>query len=144
MSKQITIKSARSDVVAFLQRMKEMLNNPTFNEDREFLFIPERAADDPGDEFTNANTLLALEYDTSDVVNELRRLEIGDYVESIVDNVTKETDIQVFYVFCRIIQAREVYIKVRIKQRKKGECVFCISFHFARHPMTNFPYRRIK
>ena len=62
------------------------------------------------------------------------------YTESMVDTVSK--DLSFWHVFGRKIQNRDVYIKVRIKQRKNGTgFVFCISFHFARHIIADFPYK---
>lgn len=38
------------------------------------------------------------------------------------------------WVFGRIIQAKEIYIKIQINTVNKP--VICISFHFAAHPLT--------
>lgn len=59
----------------------------------------------------------------------------------MADTVSK--DLSFWHIFGRKIQNRDVYIKVRIKRRKKGSrFVFSISFHFARHIMADFPYRK--
>ena len=86
--------------------------------------------------------MLELDYDTEDVVEELKSLSIEDYSESIVDNVAD--GFKIFYVFGKQISERDVYIKVRIKQRGRtaDDFVFCVSFHFARHPITVYPYKR--
>jgi hypothetical protein len=136
----ITKKVARKNIEEFLLEMKEILCNPYFNIDRDFYFTEDREKDDPSDELSNKNTMLALNYDTSDIVRELKTLYVQEYTESMVDTVSK--DLSFWHVFGRKIQNRDVYIKVRIKQRKNGTgFVFCISFHFARHIIADFPYK---
>ena len=130
----------RKTIDEFLVEMKGILCNEKFNPDRDFLFIEEREQDEPDDEYTNANTMVALEYDTADIIEELKTLTIQEYYETMVDTVSK--DLSFWHVFGRKIQGKDVYIKVRIKKNKKGsKFVFCISFHFARHIMADFPYR---
>lgn len=130
----------RKNIEEFLVEMKGILCDEKFNPDRDFLFIEEREQDEPDDEYTNANTMLALEYDTADIIEELKTLSIQEYYETMVDIVSR--DLSFWHVFGRKIQGKDIYIKVRIKQRKKGsKFVFCISFHFARHIMADFPYR---
>lgn len=86
--------------------------------------------------------MLELDYDTEDVFEELKSLTIEDYSESIVDNIAD--GFKIFYVFGKQINGRDIYIKVRIKQRRRtaDDFVFCVSFHFARHPITVYPYKR--
>lgn len=130
----------RKTIEEFLAEMKDILCDKRFNPDRDFLFIEEREQDEPDDKYTNANTIVALEYDTADIIAELKTLSIQEYYETMVDTVSK--NLSFWHVFGRKIQGKDIYIKVRIKKRKKGsKCVFCISFHFARHIMADFPYR---
>ena len=76
-----------------------------------------------------------------DIIEELKTLTVEEYYESMVDSVSK--DLSFWHIFGRKIKHRDIYIKVRIKRRKKGPgFVFCISFHFARYIMTDFPYRK--
>ena len=135
-----TKRLARKNIEEFLVEMKGILCDEKLNPDRDFLFIEEREQDEPDDEYTNANTMTALEYDTADIVEELKTLTIQEYYETMVDTVSK--DLSFWHVFGRKIQGKDIYIKVRIKKHKKGnKFVFCISFHFARHIMADFPYR---
>ena len=129
---KIYMSSSRADVKDFLSQMNSIFSSDGFNIDRDFVFQRIREQDEPDDEFTNENTMLELDYDTEDVVEELKSLSIEDYSESIV------------YVFGKQISERDVYIKVRIKQRGRtaDDFVFCVSFHFARHPITVYPYKR--
>ena len=139
---KIHMSSERSAVKDFLAQMNSVLSSDHFNIDRDFFFQRVRDSDAPDDECTNENTLLELGYDTSDVVEELKTLGLDHYSESIVDNVAD--GFEIFFVFGKVISGRDVYIKVRMKQRRntQEEYVFCISFHFARHPITVYPYRR--
>lgn len=139
---KIHMLSERSAVKDFLAQMNSVLSSDSFNIDRDFLFQRIRESDEPDDEYTNENTMLELGYDTSDVVEELKTLELDNYSESIIDNVAD--GFKVFFVFGKKIHGQDIYIKVRMKQRKstQDEFVFCISFHFARHPITVYPYKR--
>ena len=136
--------SSKRQVLAFLAEMQAILSAESFSPNRDFVFQMIRSTDDQNDEFTNANTLLALNYDHSDVIAELRCLTVEDYSESMIDNQVPGA-IKVFHVFGKQLQGRQVYIKIRIKERAQAQharYVFCISFHFARHPITSFPYRK--
>lgn len=135
-----TVTVCKKDIESFLECMKSILCGEDFDIDRDFLFMDMRAKDDPNDEFTNANTILELEFDRYDIVEQLKTLTVQEYTESMLDSVSK--DMSFFHVFGRKIQGRDVYIKVRIKQCKIGnKVVFCVSFHFARHSITHFPHK---
>lgn len=94
--------------------------------------------DDP---FITANTLVALNYDREDVKNELLKLEIFDYVETLID--MKDENGPRLYVFIKKIQKRDVYIKIKIRKIINRQ-VFCISFHFARYKNAKYPYKGVK
>jgi len=140
----IPIKSSKSNVCDFLEKMKSILESVDFDIRRDFIFQRYRVIDEPDDEYTNENTLLALDYDMEDVVEVLKALTLEDYHESMVDNVAD--GFNVFFVFGKRIRKRDVYIKVRLKQRAgmANSYVFCISFHFARQTITLYPYRKKK
>lgn len=132
-------KMSKKNIEGFLLEMKEIITNERFDIDRQFQFIQQRENNDPNDEYTNQNTLLELEYDRFDVINELKTLTVKNYCESVYD--TLADGICFLHVFGKRIQDRDIYIKVRIKTDHVDKRVFCISFHFARHPLANFPYR---
>ncbi len=140
----IPIQSSKSNVCDFLEKMKSILESVDFDIRRDFIFQRYRVIDDPDDEYTNENTLLALDYDMQDVVEVLKALTLEDYHESMVDNVAD--GFNVFFVFGKRIRKRDVYIKVRLKQRAgmANSYVFCISFHFARQTINLYPYRKKK
>ena len=140
----IPIQSSKSNVCDFLEKMKSILGGEAFDIHRDFIFQRYRMVDDPDDEYTNDNTLLALDYGVEDVVEILKTLTLEDYHESMVDNVAD--GFNVFFVFGKRIHNRDVYIKIRLKQRAgmAGSYVFCISFHFARQAINLYPYRKKK
>ena len=143
-SAMIPIQSSKTNVCDFLEKMKSILESEGFDISHDFVFQRHRAIDEPDDEYTNENTLLALDYSVEDVVELLKTLTLEDYHESMVDNVA--AGFNVFFVFGKKIRKRDVYIKIRLKQRanKASSFVFCISFHFAKQAITVYPYRKKK
>ena len=93
--------------------------------------------DDP---YITSNTLAALNYDKEDVKNELLKLKIFNYVETLVD--IKDISGPRLYVFIKEIGKRDVYIKIKIREFKNKQ-VFCISFHFARFKNSKYPYKGV-
>ena len=87
----------------------------------------------------NDQTLLNLNYDNSDVKRELRNLKIEEYAYSIPDNIKK--DEEPYKVFHKIIDNKEIYIKLKVKYLKNGNLIFCMSFHEAIYKESRFPYR---
>jgi hypothetical protein len=92
--------------------------------------LPRKKDEDPLDPYTTANTLVELEFDKYDIRDQLLSIAVSDYVETIIDD--KNSSLPPFFVFCREMQGRDVYIKVKIRDRLRGK-VFCVSFHFARY-----------
>lgn len=84
------------------------------------------------DPYTTFNTMQALEYDRHDVLNQLLALDISEYLETFIDDI--DDSLPPFYAFGKTIKNREVYIKVKIRNKKNCK-VFCVSFHFARFPL---------
>ena len=72
----IPIQSSKSNVCDFLEKMKSILESVDFDIRRDFIFQRYRVIDDPDDEYTNENTLLALDYDMEDVVEVLEALTL--------------------------------------------------------------------
>lgn len=67
-------KMSKKNIEDFLLEMKKILTNEQFDIDKQFQFIQQREKDEPNDECTNQNTLIELEYDRFDVVDELKTL----------------------------------------------------------------------
>lgn len=120
------------EVNRFLEELRNILSNKESILD----IIPKKKHEDPCDSSTTENTLLDLEYDSEDVRRELSQLEISDYIENIVDD--KDSKLPPFWVFGKVINAKEIYIKLKIKSPKK---IFCVSFHYAKYKLKNSPYK---
>ena len=88
------------------------------------------------DRVKNFKTLTVLEFRVEDVKKELNELSVVHYSEGPV----KETLYQSadMWIFGKMIQSKEVYIKISIGQ--PSDKVICISFHFSDYAMT-YPYK---
>ena len=133
-----SITESREKVEQFLEELKSILSSPNFNPAIDLDILPKKRNEDALDPYTTANTLLALEFNNEDVRDELLKIGVEDYAETLID--VKDATLPPFYVFYRDIQSREVYIKVKIRDSVTGK-IFCISFHFARYSAPNpLPY----
>jgi hypothetical protein len=128
--------SSEEEVLRFLKDLKEVLSNPKFVITRDLDIMMKKKSESPIDPYTTANTLLELEFDSYDVYSQLLALDVREYLETIIDNL--DPDLPPFFAFGKVIQKKDVYIKVKIRDRMKRK-VFCVSFHFARYP---FPQSR--
>jgi hypothetical protein len=129
---------SKETVAKFLLELKRILTSPTFNVSYDLDILLKKKDEDSLDPFTTANTLAELEFDKYDVKDQLLAIAVSDYVETIIDD--RDGSLPPFLVFCREIQKRCIYIKVKIRDRASGK-VFCVSFHFARHPFKRpLPY----
>ena len=138
MPNQNSVTESREKVEQFLVELKSILSSPNFNPAKDLDILPKKKSEDMFDPYTTANTLLALGFNNEDVRNELLKIGVEDYAETLID--VMDATLPPFYVFYRDIQSREVYIKVKIRDSITGK-VFCISFHFARYPAPNpLPY----
>ena len=138
MANQNSVTESREKVEQFLVELKSILSSPNFNPAKDLDILPKKKSEDMFDPYTTANTLLALGFNNEDVRNELLKIGVEDYAETLIDVI--DATLPPFYVFYRDIQSREVYIKVKIRDSITGK-VFCISFHFARYPAPNpLPY----
>lgn len=131
--------SSEGEVKTFLSELKEILTDPAFNVDVDLDILLKKKAESPTDPFTTGNTLLELEFDSNDVVNQLMALEVSEYKETVIDDLGSERP--PFFAFAKQIKNRDVYVKVKIRDREKHK-IFCVSFHFARFPFPkNLPYK---
>ena len=124
----------RNDVKKFLDKLQGILNSPEFDIDRDFVLIQATKAGEDI-KFSTPYTLMHLDYDAEDVVEVLRNLTVKDYSETLLD--TGNTVPPVLLVFCKELNKKAVYIKVKIRELANN--VICISFHYAKHSM-NRPY----
>lgn len=132
------IVSPQGDVETFLKELKDILLSPSFNASRDLDILLKKSNEAATDPYTTENTLLELDFDRNDVVHELMALMLSDYLETFIDD--KDTSLPPFFAFAKEIQGKEVYIKVKIRDRQNCK-VFCVSFHFARFPFpVTLPY----
>lgn len=125
-----------SVVVSYLQDLKSVLKSDSFNADSDFVLISKPKQGDDY-EYSTQYTLIDLEYDSSDVINELLSLSVENYSLSLVDR--DNVDPLWLHVFGKYINNKLVYIKFKIRQSPK-EVVICVSFHYAKDEME-FPYK---
>lgn len=84
----------------------------------------------------NFKTLTVLEFRVEDVKKELNELEVVHFSEGPVkETLYNGADM---WIFGKIIQTKEVYIKISMGQ--PGDKVICISFHFSEYSIT-YPYK---
>lgn len=130
--------STKEDVREFITDLKSVLNNPEFDVKRDLDILLKKKTESPIDPFTTGNTMLALDYDKNNVCEQLKSLELTEYVETIIDD--KDSTLPPFFTFVKSIESRDVYIKAKIRDKQNCK-VFCVSFHFARFPFTeHLPY----
>lgn len=131
--------STKDEVNNFLIELKMVLTNSNFNINKDLDILLKKKTESPIDPYTTENTLLALDFDKHDVCNHLISLEVKDYMETLIDDLSN--DLPPFYAFAKEIKRKDVYIKVKIRDRERHK-IFCISFHFARYPFPEkLPYK---
>lgn len=131
--------SSEQEVNEFLKELKELLIDPGFDVSRDLDILLKKKSESPIDPYTTANTLLTLDFDRTDIKNQLLSLEISEYMETFIDD--KDNTLPPFFTFAKSIKNRDVYVKVKIRDRLNCK-VFCVSFHFARFPFPeNLPYK---
>lgn len=125
-----------SEVEAYLQDLKRVLKSDRFSVDSDFILVS-KAKQGEDYEYSTPYTLIDLEYDSSDVINELLCLSVENYSLSLADR--DDVDPLWLHVFGKCINDRLVYIKFKIRRSIK-EVVVCVSFHYAKGEMK-FPYK---
>lgn len=121
-----------NDVRVFLKELKEVLTNPIFDVSKDLDILLKKGNELTTDPYTTSNTMQVLEFDRYDILTQLLELDISEYMETFIDD--KDSRLPPFFAFGKIIKNREVYIKIKIRDRKNHK-VFCVSFHFARYPL---------
>ena len=119
---KIEIKAQKKDVILFLKEVKEAITNKKY-------IITDREK--------NNKTLLILNFDENDVLEELKTLSVSHYVCDLPDE--KNMNEENYKVFWKEIQQKGIYIKIKLK-RAKFKILFCMSFHIGEYEITKFPY----
>lgn len=125
--------SSKNEVEDFLNDLKAVLNDSHFNINTDLNILPKKKNEKPDDPYTTENTMLDLEYDSSDVRRHMLSLSLSNYHITFVDDI--DCSLPPFFAFGKTIQKDEVYIKVKIKDRRNCK-IFCVSFHYPRYPIT--------
>lgn len=131
----LSTKSKKKEVIAFLEKLKLILNNDDFDVNRDLTLIRKRKQNDDV-RFSTPYTLIDLDYDVSDVIERLKELTVQEYSETKIDK--DDLNPPLLFVFGKDINNRLVYVKLKIKGEQKKH-VLCVSFHYAKDKM-DFPY----
>ena len=127
----------KESVNQFLTDLKNILTDKKFNINTDLDILLRKSGEKFNDPYTTQNTLLELGYDKEDIKTELLSLRIGNYANTLIDK--GDTNVPPFYVFYKEIQGRQVYVKIKIRNKNNLK-IFCISFHFAKYVYDKFPY----
>ena len=130
---KIPILSDKKDVKKFLDDLKAIINNVSFDSNDDLIII--KSSKDEV-QYSTRYTLFDLDYDTVDVVDRLKELTVSDYSETLIDKDDDKPPL--LFVFGKDINNRQVYIKLKIKGANNRR-ILCLSFHYAKHKMK-FPY----
>lgn len=131
----LSTQSKKKEVIAFLDELKELLENADFDKDTDFKLIRKRKLGED-QKYSTPYTLLELDYDTEDVIERLKELTIAEYSETKIDK--NDLNPPVLFVFGKNINSKLIYVKLKIKAEQQRH-VLCVSFHYAKEKMT-FPY----
>lgn len=128
---------SKDAVEQFLNKAKEILNDKNFDIKNNFSLkqVRERTGDD-----RNRTTMIELGFNVKDVIEEIKKLSVKDYKETVIDNMPGKKN--PFYCFVKFIDIDQVYIKFKLSE-VKGKQIFCVSFHFVDYPVADheFPYK---
>ena len=131
----LSIQFNKSEVIAFLNELKSILENEDFDIDKHLTLINKNKQGED-QKYSTPYTLLDLDYDTEDVVERLKELTVAEYSETKIDK--DDLNPPLLFVFGKDINSKLVYVKLKIKGDQQRH-VLCVSFHYAKEKMT-FPY----
>lgn len=135
---EINFTLPKEEVIKFLLELKKVMSNRDFNVNKDLDVILKKKNENSLDPYTTQNTLLKLDFDKNDIADTLKKLSVEEYIETGKDR--KDISSPEFYIFGKEVQGNLIYIKIKIRD-KINHKVFCVSFHFARYPISNFPYK---
>ena len=135
---EINFTSPKEEVIKFLLELKKVMSNRDFDVNKDLDVILKKKNENSLDPYTTQNTLLKLDFDKNDIADTLKKLSVEEYIETGKDR--KDISSPEFYIFGKEVQGNLIYIKIKIRD-KINHKVFCVSFHFAKYPISNFPYK---
>lgn len=133
------IEKTKFEIETYLARLKYALNQ----KDTMISFQESRRVDKERDpKYTNTYTMAELFPDESPkevLSRELQQLSVDEYIETVKD--TRYPKLSDFWVFGKIYDSKEVYIKFRVEIVGRNH-VFVMSFHFSTIPFEKdmFPF----
>ena len=133
----IMVMQMENKQISSKEQLKHIINDKKFNINEDFDILLKKKNETDDDAYTTKNTLIQLNYDKNDIIRNLKELKISEYIETLTD--VKNVYSPQFWVFIKRINLKQVYIKVKIRSIQNRK-IFCISFHFARFQVNNFPY----
>ena len=116
----LSTQSSRKEVQKFLTELKQFLNQPDFDTEKNLVIIKKKKAED--EKFSTPYTLLDLEYEAEDVVKRLKELSVQEYSETKIDK--DDINPPLLFVFGKDIEEKLIYIKLKVKIKRKG--MFCV------------------
>lgn len=135
---EINFTSPKEEIINFSLELQKIISHKEFDVNRDLDIILKKKNENFLDPYTTQNTLLKLDFDKNDIADTLKKLSVEEYIETGKDR--KDISSPEFYIFGKEVQGNLIYIKIKIRD-KINHKVFCVSFHFARYPISNFPYK---
>ncbi len=124
-------KASTKEIATFLHQCREVIKS---SEILPHTFYMTRRAE-------NDETLLSLGFTKQNVKSEIKSLSLENYCEGPLESHEYKDTV---WVFGKTINGKEVYIKLSISDRdmvgNRVRSLFCISFHYAKQPLT-YPFR---
>lgn len=130
----LSYQSKKSEVVVFLDELNKLLESDDFDINTDLILIRKKKKGDD-QKYSTPYTLLDLDYDTEDVVDRLKELNVEEYSETKFD--TDDVNPPILFVFGKNINKKLIYVKLKVRDQQKQ--VVCVSFHYAKDEMK-FPY----
>ena len=131
----------RVKVEGFLEILHRRLCAPGFDASANIDILYYDKGKSPDDPHTTKNTMLALDFEVRDVAYELEQLSVDEYMMNVIDDKPGQT--RPFYVFCRSVANRLIYIKLKLREKDGPNSIFVVSFHFDdfEGETKRYPYR---
>lgn len=133
----LTLISKEKEVQIFLDKLKSFITRKDFNIDKDF-FLNLNGDIKRERKYSTRYAMDVLEYDKHDIVEILSILSAENYSETKID--IDDTNPPLLFVFGKIIDNKETYIKIKLKETNRSY-IACISFHFSKYKME-YPYRK--
>lgn len=132
----IRVNMTQNDIRQFIIDLKAILTDTNFDIDRNFTFNIKKKISSK-EKFSTSYTMIDLEFDTEDVVECLKRIDISMYSHSVCD--LHHTKPPYLHVFGIDVNSKIIYAKIKIKSDRENH-VICVSFHYPEYELE-FPYR---